>query len=134
MGVASIRVSHVVPKERYLRDWAVGAVLAAISTFLVGLRGVAPDMLTAAIANTLLTLAFCYLYVGARGLLLRDRPGRRLWWFAVFALVALTWFTVVQPNVGARVVIISLVLTPLLAMTGFEFLRYDRSQGPSPCA
>ncbi|MFZ2327890.1 MAG: ATP-binding protein [Rhodoferax sp.] len=129
---ASLTVAHLVPKERHLRDWALGAGAAALSTLLLGLRGVLPDLISTPIANTLLTLAFIFMYRGARGMVRLPLPGRSIWLFAVFAFLALTWFTAVQPQLFARILIISLVLVPLLWLTGVAFWRYDRTEGPSP--
>ena len=129
---ATITLAHLVPRERSLRDWAVGASLAAISTFLVGLRGLIPDLVSAAVANTVLALAFIYMYRASRGMVGAPRPGRRVWLIAVFALVVLVWFTAVQPSVPARVLLMSTVLAPLMVLTALEFWRYDRRLGPTP--
>ncbi len=129
---ASLTVALLVPKERHLRQWALGSGAAALSTFLVGLRGVLPELVSAVAANTLLTLAFILMYQGSRGMVRLAPPGRGIWLFAVFAFVGLTWFTLVAPNVVARVLIVSLVLIPLLLATGVAFWRYDLEVGPSP--
>ncbi len=129
---ASLTVAHLVPKERHLRDWALGAGAAALSTLLVGLRGVLPDLVSAAVANTLLTLAFIFMYKGSRGMVRLPPPGRTIWLFAVFAFLGLSWFTAVQPSLFARILIVSLVLVPLQLLTGMAFWRYDRGIGPSP--
>jgi len=129
---ASITVAHLVPRERHLRDWALGAGAAALSTLLVGLRGVLPDLISASVANTVLTLAFIFMYKGSRGMVRLPPAGKSIWLFALFAFLALVWFTVVQPNLFARILIVSLVLVPLQTMTGIAFWRYDRSVGPSP--
>jgi len=129
---ASIVLARLVPSERYLRDWAIGSALAALSTLLVGLRGLIPDLASAALANTLLTVAFIYMYVGARGMVRLDPPGRSIWLLAVFAGVGLSWFVVADPSVLARVLIVSIVNVPLLAMTAQTFWRHDQRTGPSP--
>ena len=128
---ASVAVSRLLPGERHLRDWAIGSALTATSTLLVGLRGVIPDMLSAAVANTLLTMGLTFMFIGARGMVRQPRPGRAVWLFSLFAFVGLTWYTVVQPNLLARVVMVSVVAAPLLALTGLEFWRHDRLTGPS---
>ncbi len=129
---ATITLAHLVPRERSLRDWAIGATLAAISTFLVGSRGVIPDLVSAAVANAVLVLAFIYMYRASRGMVGSPRPGRGVWLIAVFSLVVLVWFTAVQPSVPARVLLVSVVLTPLMVLTALEFWRHDRRLGPTP--
>ena len=129
---ASITVAHLVPKERHLRDWALGAGVAALSTLFVGLRGVLPDLLSVVVANTLLAVAFIFMYKGSRGMVRLPPVGPVIWLFAVFAFLGLAWFTVVQPHLFARILIVSLVLVPLQLMNGITFLRYDLASGPSP--
>ncbi len=129
---AAIVLARLVPSERYLRDWAIGSALAALSTLLVGLRGLIPDLVSTAVANTLLTVAFTCMYIGARGMVRLDRPRRSVWLLAVFAFVGLSWFVVVDPSVLARVLIVTIVNVPLLAVTGLTFWRHDQRTGPSP--
>ena len=129
---AAIILARLVPGERHLRDWAIGSTLAALSTLLVGLRGLIPDLVSAAVANTLLTVAFVYMYVGSRAMVRLASPGQWVWLFPVMAFVGLAWFVVGAPNMLARVVIVSIVNTPLLALTGLAFLRNDQLMGPSP--
>jgi signal transduction histidine kinase/DNA-binding response OmpR family regulator len=129
---AAIVLARLVPSERYLRDWAAGSALAALSTLLVGLRGLIPDLASAALANTLLTVAFVHMYIGARGMVRLDPPGRSIWLLAVFAFIGLSWFVVADPSVLARVLIVTIVNVPLMAMTGQTFWQHDRRTGPSP--
>jgi len=129
---AAIVLARLVPSERYLRDWAIGSALAALSTLLVGLRGLIPDLVSAAVANTLLTVAFTRMYIGARGMVRLDPPGRSVWLLAVFAFVGLSWFVLADPSVLARVLIVTIVNVPLMAATGLTFWRHDQRSGPSP--
>jgi signal transduction histidine kinase/ActR/RegA family two-component response regulator len=129
---ASMTVAHLVKSERHLRHWAAGAGLIATSTFLVGLRGLIPDLISAALANTVLTLGLSFLYLGTRGLMQRPPPGRWLWLFAVFAFFTLSWFTAIDPSLPMRIIIVSLVCVPLLTLMAFEFWRHDRTTGPTP--
>lgn len=126
---AMITMARMMPRERLLRDWAMGTSLVAVGTFLVGLRNVWPDLITIVAANTLLALGFCFLYRGTRGLVERTPPGRALWLMVVFTLVGMAWFALVQSNFAVRVLVSSTVIAPLLAAMGFEFWRYDRKNG-----
>ncbi len=129
---ASFTVARMIPSETHLRDWALGAGLAALSTLLVGLRGNIPEVISAAVANSLLTFGFCFLYMGTCGLLRRPRPGNWLWLMGVVALLTLGWYTLVDTNVTARVVVVSLLAAPILSLMAWEFWRYDRSLGQTP--
>jgi len=129
---ASFTVARMIPAEKHLKDWSLGAGLAAISTLLVGLRGNIPEVISAAVANSLLTFGFCFLYTGTRGLLQRPKPGPWLWLMGVLGLVTLGWYTLVDTNVTARVVIVSLLAAPILGLMAWEFWRYDRKLGKTP--
>ncbi len=131
-ALASLTLMHLMPSERYLRQFATGAVLIASTTFLLGLRGTIPDLISGASAFTLLTLGLIFFYFGTRGLVGLPPPRRRLWLLAVFACLSLIWFTAVQPYVMARIIIVTLVATPLLVMIALEFWHYDRRIGPTP--
>ena len=126
---AMVTVARLVSGSRHLRDWAVGTSLAALSTLLVGLRGIAPDLLSIVGANTLLAWAFVLFYQGCRGLVGRARIGGVIFGVPVVAAVCLAWFTFVQPSVPARVLVVSLFMVPLLAMSAFEFWQHDRRMG-----
>lgn len=125
---ANITMARLAPGERHLRDWATGAGLAVISTFLVALRGLIPDFLSAAIANTCLVLAFVIMHRATCGLLERPAPSHWIWSIAFAALVSLSWFTVIAPDFRLRVAIVSLALTPLLILIALEFWRFERTR------
>ena len=129
---ASLTVSRMIPSEKHLVDWAKGAGLAALSTFLVGLRGSVPDVVSATIANTFLVFGFSYLYLGTRGMFRRSTDETWLWMVGLGALVSLGWFTIFSPSLAGRVIIVSVVAAPLLGLIACEFWRHDRRTGPSP--
>ena len=129
---ASLTVSRMIPSEKHLVDWAKGAGLAAVSTFLVGLRGSVSDVLSATIANTFLVFGFSYLYLGTRGMFRRPINETWLWVLGLCALVSLGWFTIFSPSLAGRVMIVSMVAAPLLGLIACEFWRHDRQTGPSP--
>lgn len=128
---AMVTLARLIPRERQLRDWAIGTSMAAASTFLLGLRNVWPDFMTIVGANTLLALGFCFMYRGTRGLVGRALPSRAWWSIAALTCVGMTWFSAVQPHVPMRVLISSLSVAPLLLLMGVDLWRYDRETGPS---
>jgi signal transduction histidine kinase/CheY-like chemotaxis protein len=129
---ASFMVAHLVQRERYLQDWTWGSGLAALSTLLVGLRGIAPDWVSAALANTALVAAFTLMYMGTRGTVGLPLPRPAVWLYTVCAGLGLAWFTVVDPQLFARILIVSLALIPLNGMIAVAFWRYDQGLGPTP--
>lgn len=123
---ANFTMARLAPGERHLRDWAIGAGLAMISTILVALRGVIPDFWSATIANTLLVLAFVIMHRATCGLLERPVPSPWIGSIAFVALISFFWFTVVEPDFRSRVAIVSLALCPLLTLMALEFWRFWR--------
>ena len=129
---ATITVARMIPSEKHLMDWAWGAGLTAASTFLVGMRGIIPEFVSAAIANTLLSFGFVAMYRGSLGMFGRQKFHNGLWLVGLAAFVALTWFTLVVPDIRARVIVLSLVAGPLLLLTAHAFFQHDRHVGPNP--
>lgn len=129
---AAFTVAHLVPRERHLRHWTWGSGLAALGTFLVGLRGILPDLVSAALANTAMVAAFTLMYIGTRAMVGLAPARSAVWLFAVCAFLGLAWFTAVDPLLFARILIVSLALIPLMGMTAVAFWRYDRGLGPTP--
>lgn len=105
------------PSIQGLGYWAVGPVLAFLSTLLFGLRGVAPDVLTVVVANGLLMVGLSFLYQGSRcfyGQATTWKP----WLLAIgILMLVVTWFTLAQPNYNVRLAVVT-------AFLATNFLRH----------
>lgn len=119
---------------RLLREsmslWMRGLVALLLAQVLLGLRGIAPDILSIVLANTLLAAAFVgfalgvrrYLGVATRNVLLI---------VPLLAVPVLMWvFSVYLPSFSARVVVISVALLWLLALLLRPLLGSLRRGGP----
>jgi diguanylate cyclase (GGDEF)-like protein len=110
--------------------WAGSLLLGCAATVLFIVRGVSGELLSIGIGNVVLIAAFVCGWQGARVF-----DGRRPLWLPVLGLPAL-WFAICLvpgflENVGYRVVVSSLILTPILAMTAAEFWRGRHEPLPS---
>ncbi len=88
--------------------WIMGPVLVAVSTFLFGLRGQIPDIVSIVGANVMLLEGILLIYFGCQ-LFFGLQPGYRVWYpLLALLLPALVWFTLYEPNFNARVQLVCL--------------------------
>ncbi|MFZ5586992.1 MAG: hypothetical protein ACOZHQ_13815 [Thermodesulfobacteriota bacterium] len=106
--LAHFRLSR--PSLPGVGKYSLGALAGGLGMVLLALRGLAPDLLSVVLANTLVGLFSTLVCLGLAEFL--GRP-QKIWPHALTltALGAgLLLFTFAWPNVGARVVVISLVV------------------------
>lgn len=88
--------------------WILAPLLVAASTFLFGLRGQIPDLLSIVGANVLLVEGILLIHFGSQ-LFFGLRPGYRIWYpLLALLLPVLVWFTLYEPNFNARVQLVCL--------------------------
>lgn len=99
--------------------WTVASLLNGIGFICLSLRGILPDFLTILIANSLIIVFFVMV---ARGLI-EFAGGVQKIWLDVAPVVIITitflYFTYFSPNVSARIVIISLLISFLCWRSAF---------------
>lgn len=102
--------------------WGAAFFSGAGCALLFMLRGGAPDFLTIGFGNALLLMAFACAWQGVRLF-----EGRRPLWWPVIALpvlwIAICLVPAFMDNAHLRVVVSSLMISPLLAMSAVEFGR-----------
>lgn len=91
-----------------IREWVAANVFAIVSLVLYALRGVAPDVLSVVVANTLLAAAVSAVLVGFRRFANQQVPAK--WLAAGLAMVAagIAAFYYVTDWMAARIVIVSI--------------------------
>lgn len=130
--MACVTLMRLVREVESLRDWIKGSSLVALAGVLVGLRGTIPEFISVVIANALSLFGLCFIYIGVRGLLQRERPSRWIWAVPTLAVPFFAWFTLVAPNVPIRIMVYSLATLPMLSASAWEFFRHDRISDPTP--
>ena len=116
-------VGTVVQDEPGLRLWTLGATLACLGYFLLLLRDRIPDFWSVVVANALLFIGYaCYLR-GNRAYLGLTTALR--WDAGVVAVgtALMAYFIHVTPDLGARIVIVSLVVAILCLAAAWPMLR-----------
>lgn len=131
-ALSCLLLARLIRDVDYIRAWSWGSGLIAFQAVLVALRGTIPDFISIVLANPSSLLGISCIYIGTRGLLLREPPGPWIWLPAMLSLPVFAWFTLVQPNVAARIATYSFVAAPLLGACAWEFWRRDRADGPTP--
>jgi diguanylate cyclase (GGDEF)-like protein/PAS domain S-box-containing protein len=93
--------------------WAWGAALGAVGLSLVGLRSVLPDLLSIVLANTLIAAGMAWIYLGLRLCLGLPRGTRWDIHAGLVVAAASLYYTYAEPNLAARIIIVSAVLAGL---------------------
>jgi diguanylate cyclase (GGDEF)-like protein len=99
-----------------LGTWAASPLVLCFATLMGGLRGGLPDLLSIGIPNVLLFVGVYLAYLGSQRFL--GQPTAIPRWSVFIALTAIPayWFTVVEPDFRARLLILSLPLGLLFAL------------------
>jgi diguanylate cyclase (GGDEF)-like protein len=107
LGFVCLFLPYRVPGSRAVTYWGCGMLLLAAGTGGIGLRGIVPDIVSIALANALLLLAFMFMRDSAQGggRLRSDWSG---WSVAGAAILLLLYFTAVQPDTRIRIMVFSL--------------------------
>jgi hypothetical protein len=108
--------------------WTISFAFGGLGMILISLRNIAPDWVSILLANSCIIAFPALLAIGLAKFL--DKPLRSWLPLSVLpiALVLFTYFTYWQPSVNARVVVIALATSLLLAFSFFLMLLNARSQ------
>ena len=115
------------PSIRGLGEWAAAPAIIFVATLLFGARGTIPDLLSVVLANMLLLGGAVLMYFGSQRFF-NLAPSLRLWsGLLLLALLALTWFALVEPHYGVRVAIVG----GLMSLLALVHARLILHHGPS---
>lgn len=107
-------VSRVTAKDASLRQWSTGACANGIAFILLALRGVAPDLISIVLANTLLLAGSTWLYLGNREFQGKQHGTPWYWMLVAGSAALLIYFTYQTPNLSARIVVVSAATATIL--------------------
>lgn len=110
--------------QRTLLDWMFAAGTLTVSTLLLGLRDLIPDLLSITLGNALLILGTWWIFVASWGLLELDRA--RVWRkvAAATAVLSVFGFMIFINNAQARVVLVSVLVVPPIFASAWVFLKH----------
>lgn len=126
LGVLSLYFGTRQPGARAMESWGAGMLMVAAGFGGIALRGIAPDLLSITIANTVTMAANLFLYRAIRifnGRSVHDPAGLA----AVVATAVLIYvFSAIVPSLPVRIATMSSVMAFLFARNALEL------HGPSP--
>lgn len=116
-------------RSRTLRIWIVSLLLQLLAWTCIGLRDMAPDILSITVGNGLLMLGFAEMCRAVRSF--SGRPEHAGWlWSLVLLATALIWlFSAWWPHYSARVLLVSAVGMVGLALIGWTLRPAFRREG-----
>ena len=121
LGFVCLFLPYRMPGSRAVTHWGYGMLLLAAGMGGIGLRGIVPDILSFAVSNALLLVAFLFMRDSALG---GRRAGPDLlgWGVVAAAVLALLYFTYLQPDTRIRIVIFSTAGAILVARSAFALI------------
>ena len=105
-------------------QWTFASILYGFGMVFISLRGILPDFISIIFANTFLIAGCGFI---AYGLELFTNSTRRMWLFAVLTIsmvILYLYFTYYSPNVNARIIVISAIITLIYGYSGYLVHRY----------
>jgi hypothetical protein len=105
-------------------QWTIAAILYSFGMVFMGLRGILPDFISIIVANTLI-IAGCASI--ACGLELFTNSTRRMWLFIsliVSMLLLFLYFTYYSPDINARIIVISVIITIFYGYSAYLVHRH----------
>jgi diguanylate cyclase (GGDEF)-like protein len=123
MAFMGAYLSHLHRGEKAIRYWAAGCLIIAISDMLFFFRPVLPGFLTIIVGNATTVAGGYLLYSGIAAF---DGFPKRLYLGAILtvaATVLIAYFTYVDPDIRARIVISTAALLFVMVMMAVHLLR-----------
>jgi len=110
-------------RELAARYWAAAYLMLALGTPLFFLRDTIPDFLSIVVANSLTTLGTYLIYVGVAQFERRPKHWRLGLGVVSASALGLAYWTFVDPNLPARVIVTNLAILPSSCMIAWTLMR-----------
>lgn len=124
LSICMLYVSRTRKTYNGFRQWTIASILYMLGQVLSCMRSILPDFISVIVANTLLVAGTGFV---AYGLELFTDSTRKIWLYVSFTLsmvLAFLFFTYYHPDVNARIVIISTIITIYYAYSVYLVCRY----------
>ena len=108
---------------RSVHYWAYGNSLIALGFLLIGLRGIVPQLLSVTVANSVIAAGFGMLVLGIGEYLGRPQPRWPIVLTVFVIFSSFVYFTFLDPDISARIVLISLAIAGLCGWAAWLLYR-----------
>lgn len=122
-ALALVTLWRAVPQEPGPREWALGGIMLACGMLLISFRNLVPDWASVILANVLIVAAHAAYLAGVNRYQMRPPDNAVIGVSMLTTVLLFGYFTYVDPNVSARIVVISCVLVILAATAAFRLSR-----------
>ncbi|MBE0614306.1 MAG: GGDEF domain-containing protein [Burkholderiales bacterium] len=128
LGFVCLLLPYRIPGSRAVTDWGIGMLLFAAGMAGIALRGAVPDVLSIVLANGLILAAFPFVMRSVRP---ETAPAVFAFGWLVIgaAVLAIAYFTFLQPTTRIRIVIVSLALAILVVYPVIALLAAAKESG-----
>ncbi len=109
--------------EKGLKEWAGGALIAAVGFFMQALRGTLPDSISIVLGSACIILGLGYFYVGSRLLCGLNKGYPWHWVGTAIICISSAFYTYVENNISMRIFFISGISTCFFFASALIFLR-----------
>jgi len=103
-----IYVWYVEKEYPAVKYWAMGSILIALSTLLLGLRDLVPHSISIILANALLIIGWLFTDIGMIVAAERRPPWIAAISISIAGFIAIAWFEAIDPDFGMRSMILTL--------------------------
>ncbi len=129
LALGMLLINRVARDNPAVRAWAWGASQCALGFTLIGLRGVVPELLSIVVANVLILIGYVWLYFGLRLCLSLPRGTRWDIHGGLLVAASFMFYTYVEPNLAARIVIVSTFFAVLKLCAARLLLLSESARG-----
>lgn len=107
-----------------VREWTLGSILVALGSFMMGLRNIAPELVSVVLAQGLLIPGWLLIDSGIVRAAERQPPWRIAIAVCCAALAGAVWFTLGSPDYAARTLLFTLAVILFDGYALFACLRF----------
>lgn len=114
------------PRSPVLRTCGVGFLVLFLAFTGMASRNVAPALVSILLANTLVVVALVIMFAASRHLEKRQPPRRDLigWMLVVLVAMLLVWYTLLAPDMAARIILMNGVTAFLTGRIAWNVTRH----------
>lgn len=130
IGLVFLLVARRMAQTWMLPHWAAGLLVLGLGNLGYAMTHLLPGIVSSVVANALFVIGLLLFHAGARRV--NAKPPEPDWigiFLLVVSIVCMLWFNYIQPDLGRRVLVLSVVTALLAGQTAFELSVFAGRKG-----